>query len=81
MKTTCIVALTAFAAGTLAQTASDSFEAQDFNVTVALENLGVDVGTWPKSPSETTSPTGRRSSFAPCSLAVSVDLCKGVENL
>lgn len=54
-------------------TAQSTFEPQDFNVTAALENIGVDVATLPE-PEEANyeTPTrAKRSLEGLCSLAVS----------
>ena len=53
-------------------TAQATFEPQDFNVTAALEDIGVDVSTLPEPEPEHETP-GRRKRFSgtPCSLAVS----------
>lgn len=63
-----VVPLAAFAACVTAQTGAGAFEPVNFNVTAALEELGVDVAVLPEYKSSTI--TGR-SLFQPCSLAVS----------
>ena len=65
-----IVSLTSLAAGTTAQAGVDGFEPLNFNVTAALEDLGVPVETLPE-PSFNSSRIAQRSLIAPCSLAVS----------
>ena len=62
------VAVAAFAAGVAAQ-ATSAIEPQDFNVTAALESLGVDVEALPEAPADT--PSAQRRALTPCSLAVS----------
>ncbi|KAF2704599.1 FAD-binding domain-containing protein [Pleomassaria siparia CBS 279.74] len=56
----------ALAAGVITQASGAAFEPQDFNVTAALENIGVDVSALPE-PKE--SDLSKRSLLAPCSLA------------
>jgi hypothetical protein len=68
MKVTCLVPIGVLAAGAAAQASSSIFEPQDFNVTAALENLGVDVGALPVPASRLNA----RYSSAQCSLAVSL---------
>ena len=72
MRTACFVSWVALAALVIGQAGNTilTFEPQDFNVSAALESLGVDVSTLPDP--ESTSPTlNERSLFASCSLAVS----------
>jgi hypothetical protein len=61
-----VVPLAALAARVIAQTST--FEPLDFNVTAALENLGVDVSALPEPDNSTIA---ERSLFQPCTLAVS----------
>lgn len=67
MRVRSLLPLGAFAARATAQDSNTIFEPQDFNVTAALEKLGVDVSKIPESDSILTS----RSSAAQCSHAVS----------
>lgn len=66
MKVTCFVPIAALAAGVGAQASGAVFEPQDFNITAALENLGVDVSALPE-PANTLN---ARASDAQCSHAV-----------
>lgn len=72
MKLVRTIQLAALATGATAQINPEGFEAEDFNVTAALQSLGVAVETLPKPPAEATL-SERSSLFASCSLAVSVD--------
>ncbi|XP_014557126.1 hypothetical protein COCVIDRAFT_15519 [Bipolaris victoriae FI3] len=65
MRVRSLLPLGAFAARATAQDSNTIFEPQDFNVTAALEKLGVDVSEIPESDSILTS----RSSAAQCSHA------------
>jgi hypothetical protein len=67
MKITCLVPIGVLAVGVGAQ-ASDVFEPSDFNITAALESLGVDVSALPE-PANTIN---ARVSSAKCSHAVSL---------
>jgi len=67
MKVTCLVSIAALAAGVGAQASGAAFEPQDFNITAALENLGVDVSALPKPANALNA----RVSDAQCSHAVS----------
>ncbi|KAF2114827.1 FAD binding domain-containing protein [Lophiotrema nucula] len=60
------VAVAAFAASVAGQ-ATSPIEPQDFNVTAALENIGVDVEALPDPPAETSAV--QRRTLTPCSLA------------
>jgi len=62
-----VVPLAALAARVTAQ-GTAVFEPLDFNVTAALENLGVDVLALPEPENSTIA---ERSLFQPCALAVS----------
>jgi hypothetical protein len=64
MRVAHLVSLAALAVGVAAQA---TFEPEDFDPTVALENLGVDVSILPGPESN----FGARSYFATCALAVS----------
>ena len=70
MKVARAVASAAIAAGVTAQIGGDSFESPNFNVTTALQRLGVAVEMLP-TPVPETSVLGKQSLFAPCSLAAS----------
>ncbi|KAF2004707.1 FAD-binding domain-containing protein [Amniculicola lignicola CBS 123094] len=71
MRVACIVPVAVLAAGIKAQaTGGAVFEPQGFNVTAALESLGVDVSALPEVEPETPGLSGR-SSYAPCPLACS----------
>ncbi|KNG44766.1 fad binding domain-containing protein [Stemphylium lycopersici] len=61
MKVTTLVPLGALAAGATAQSNSSVFEPQDFNVTSALEKLGIDVSALPAPDAQSRS--------APCAHA------------
>ncbi|KAI4954752.1 hypothetical protein J4E86_006062 [Alternaria arbusti] len=65
MKVTCLVSIAALAAGVGAQASDAAFEPQDFNITAALENLGVDVSVLP----EPANALNARVSDAQCSHA------------
>ena len=71
MKFARIIPLAALATGTTTQVIGESFEPDDFNVTAALQGLGVAVETLPQPP-PTTTRSEKRSSFASCPLAVSI---------
>ena len=70
MRIARVVSLTTLAAVAHSQIGSGTFEPQDFNVTAALEDLGVAVEALPE-PGNATASLAERSLFAPCSLAVS----------
>jgi hypothetical protein len=63
-----VVPLACLAAYVAARDGAGAFEPENFNVTKALEGLGVDVEVLPKPERSTIA---GRSSFRPCSLAVS----------
>jgi len=67
MKVTCLAPVVALAACVGAQASGAAFEPQDFNITAALENLGVDVSTLP----EPANALNARVSDSQCSHAVS----------
>ncbi|KAH6632927.1 FAD binding domain-containing protein [Boeremia exigua] len=68
MRIADILSLAILAVRATAQAGGNSFEPQDFNVTAALEDLGVPVATLPKPANETSAPK-RRSSSLSCSFA------------
>ena len=70
MRIARVVSLTTLAAVAHSQIGSGTFEPQDFNVTAALEDLGVAVEALPE-PGNATASLAERSLFAQCSLAVS----------
>jgi hypothetical protein len=65
------------ATGVAAQTGSSAFEPQNFNISAALEKLGVEVSTLPE-PADTLHP---RSSDAQCSDAVSATVSQRFCNM
>lgn len=72
MRAACAISIGVLATDVAAQTGGNVFEPQNFNISAALENLGVDVPTLPK-PADTLHP---RSSDAQCSHAVSVTIAQ-----
>ncbi|CAN9164842.1 unnamed protein product [Alternaria alternata] len=65
MRAACAISIGVLATGVAAQTGGSVFEPQNFNISAALENFGVDVSTLPE-PADTLHP---RSSGAQCSHA------------
>lgn len=72
MRAACAISIGVLATGVAAQTGGSVFEPQNFNISAALENFGVDVSTLPE-PADTLHP---RSSGAQCSHAVSVTVAQ-----
>ncbi|KAF2131847.1 FAD binding domain-containing protein [Dothidotthia symphoricarpi CBS 119687] len=64
MRVAHIISVPALAASVAAQASGTIFEPQDFNVTAALEDIGVDVSILPEAPA-----LSKKSSFTPCSFA------------
>jgi hypothetical protein len=71
MKLARIIPLAALATGATTQAIGENFEPDDFNVTAALQSLGVAIETLPQPPPVVTR-SEKRSSFASCPLAVSI---------
>lgn len=69
MKIVNFIQLASLAAGATAEAPDNRFEVQDFNVTAALEELGVVIELLPQPLTEALN-LGERSFSTPCSLAV-----------
>lgn len=71
MKFARIIPLAVLATVTTTEAIGKSFESDDFNVTAALQSLGVAVETLPQLPPVATR-SENRSSFASCPFALSM---------
>jgi hypothetical protein len=70
MRVTCLALIRVLTVGVIAQAGSGAFEPQDFNITAALESLGIDVSALPQPANK----FNVRSSDLPCSNAVSITI-------